>query len=54
MMPAEWTAERGGKVSFDKSANPQKCLAGAGGFEPPNAGTKNRCLTNLAIFQYLL
>ena len=23
-------------------------MAGAGGFEPPNAGTKNRCLNHLA------
>lgn len=25
--------------------DPRQCLAGAAGFEPANAGTKNRCLT---------
>ena len=27
-------------------------MAGAGGFEPPNAGTKNRCLNHLATPQH--
>ena len=26
-------------------------MAGAGGFEPPNTGTKNRCLNHLATPQ---
>ena len=29
-------------------------LAGLEGLEPPNAGIRIRCLTNLAIAQYLL
>jgi len=39
---AEWSAERQSGAGVDLSATRQKRLAGAAGFEPADAGTKNR------------
>ena len=35
-------------LTLQKSWKSNKKMAGAGGFEPPNAGIKNRCLNHLA------
>lgn len=44
-MIAESIAENGNMACIDMAKNGAFPLAGAAGFEPANAGTKNRCLT---------
>jgi hypothetical protein len=44
-MSAERSAECNFPCGIDAISNRRKSLAGAAGFEPANAGTKNRCLT---------